>query len=85
MHYIFLHRSLRYRVDETNVLIYFSFDFSSLVYHVSSKHQQISLKDQNDIHQQQLIKEEKEAASILSCHLIVKQRLNIHNKFLLLE
>lgn len=56
-----------------------------LVYHVSSKRQQISLKDQNGIHQQQLIKEEKEAASVLSCHLIVKQTLNILNNILLLE
>lgn len=67
------------------MLIYFSFDFSSLVYHVSSKHQQISLQDRNGIHQQQLVKEEKEAASIVSCHLIVKQRVNILNNFLLLE
>lgn len=76
--------SLRYSVDETNVLIYFC-DFSSLVYHVSSKYQRISLKDQDGIHQQQLIKEEKEAAGILSCHLIVKQKLNILNSFSLLE
>jgi len=31
------------------------------------------------------MKEEKEAASILSCLLIVKQRLNILDNFLLLE
>lgn len=56
-----------------------------LVYCVFSKHQQLSLKDQSGIQQQRLIKEEKEAASILSCHLIVKQRLTILNNFLLLE
>lgn len=32
---------LRYRIDEASVFIYFAFDFSSLVYCVSSKHQQI--------------------------------------------
>lgn len=45
----------------------------------------LSFKGQDGTHQQQFIKEEKEAASILSCHLIVKQRLSILNNFLLLE
>lgn len=32
---------LRYRIDEASVFIYFAFDFSSLVYCVSSKYPQI--------------------------------------------
>lgn len=74
MHCISFMTSLRWSADKTNVHIYFSFDFLSLVYHVSSKHQQMPLKNQDGIRQQQLIKDEKEAASILSCRLIVKQR-----------
>lgn len=45
----------------------------------------LSFKGQDGTRQQQFIKEEKEAASILSCHLFVKQRLSILNNFLLLE
>lgn len=45
----------------------------------------LSFKGQDGTHQQQFIKEEKEAASILFCHLIVKQRFSILNNFLLLE
>jgi len=59
--------------------------FLSLVYHGSSEHQQIPLKDRAGICQQQLTKEEKEAVSTLFRHFAVKQRLDILNNFLLLE